>query len=209
MNDSNIKYDADSPLQATRITDLLGKKSVRATFRLHPTAVELMSILAAQLGIKQKSLFDYLMEDQDALQAIAESPPPDTSVEEQRIQKTFVVSQRSLNVLDTIAKHFAASRNDLIERSIQRLLPILEKERIRQVKRAEAFARIASHFDQGKALVNDVKAMVGEDDALHQSLVSVMDAYGKAVVDMQKRVNKGKRVTEFPLDVLRQDQSKS
>ena len=206
MNDSNIKYDADSPLQATRITDLLGKKSVRATFRLHPTAVELMSILAAQLGIKQKSLFDYLMEDQDALQAIAESPPPDTSVEEQRIQKTFVVSQRSLTVLDTIAKHFAASRNDLIERSIQRLLPILEKERVRQEKRTEALSRIASHFDRGKALANDVKAIVGKDDALYRSLVSVMDAYTKAVADMQKRVDKGKRVAEFPLDALKQEQ---
>jgi len=208
MNDSNVKNEADSPLQATRIADLLGKKSVRATFRLHPTAVELMSILAAQLGIKQKSLFDYLMEDQDALQAIAESRPPDTSAEEQRIQKTFVVSQRSLTVLDTIAKHFAASRNDLIERSIQRLLPILEKEHIRQQQRTEALTRIASHFNQGEALANDVKAMVGEDDALYQSLVSVMDAYGKALADMQKRVDKGKRIAEFPLDALRRDQAK-
>jgi len=205
MNEPNNKNQADSPLQATRIVDLLGKKSVRATFRLQPKAVELMRILAAQLGIKQKSLFDYLMEDQDALQSIAKSRLPDASVEEQRIQKTFVVSQRSLTVLDTIAKHFAASRNDLIERSIQRLLPILEKERIRQQQRTEALARIANHFEQGKALVNDVKAVVGKDDALYQSLVRVMEAYGKAVADMQKRVDKGKRVAEFPLDALTRD----
>ena len=205
MNDSINKNAADAPLQATRIADLLGKKSVRATFRLHPMAIELMSVLASQLGIKQKSLFDYLMEDKDALHAIAGSPPSDTAVNEQRIQKTFVVSQRALAALDTVAKHFAASRNDLIEWSIQRLLPIFEKERIRQQQRIEALSRIASHFDQGKELVGDVKAMVGEDDALYQSLVGVMETYQKAVDDMQNRVDKGKRISEFPLDALRKD----
>ncbi len=208
MNDLINENETDAPLQSTRIADLLGKKSVRATFRLHPTAVELLSILATQLGIKQKSLFDYLMEDKDALHAIAESRPPDISAKEQRIQKTFVVSQRSLAALDTVAKHFAASRNDLIERSIQRLLPIFEKERIRQQQRTGALSRIAIHFDQGEALMGDVKAMVGEDDALYQSLVSVMDTYGKALDDMQKRVDKGKRVSEFTLDVLSRDQPK-
>jgi hypothetical protein len=111
----------------------------------------------------------------------------------------------SLAALDTVAKHFAASRNDLIERSIQRLLPIFEKERIRQQQCTEALSRIASHFDQGKELVGDVKAMVGEDDALYQSLVSVMETYEKVVDDMQNRVDKGKRISEFPLDALRRD----
>ena len=60
MNETIHKNEADAPLQSTGIADLLGKKSVRATFRLHPTAVELTSILAAQLGIKQKSLFGEL-----------------------------------------------------------------------------------------------------------------------------------------------------
>jgi hypothetical protein len=208
MNDSTPNHQAEAPLQATRIADLLGKKSVRATFRLHPTAVELMSILAAQLGIKQKSLFDYLMEDRDALHAMAASRPPDAASKEQRIQKTFVVSQQSLATLDAVAKQAAASRNDLIERSIHRLLPIIEKERIRQQQRTEALAKVAVHFKQGKNLVDDVKTMVGEDDAIYQSLGSIMNAYEKAVDDMQERVDKGKRVTEFPLDALNRDQPK-
>ena len=208
MNDTTHKYEADPSLQSTRIADLLGKKSVRATFRLHPTAVELISILAAQLGIKQKSLFDYLMEDEDALHAIAESRPSDTAVKAQRVQKTFVVSQRSLAALDKVAQHSAASRNDLIERSVQRLLPILEKERVRQQQRTAALDQITNHFKQGKALVDDVQAVVGEDDTLYQSLDSVMDAYGKVVAEIQKLVDKGKRVSEFPLDALRRDQTK-
>jgi hypothetical protein len=205
MNESINKNGTDSPLQSAGIKDLMGKKSVRATFRLHPAAVELMSILAAQLGIKQKSLFDYLMEDSDALHAVAESRPPDTAAKEQRIQKTFVVSQRSLTALDTVVKNSAASRSDLIEKSIQRLLPVLEKERIRQQRRTRALSQIVSHFKQGKALADNVKEMVGKEDMVYQSLVRVMDAYGKAVADIRKRVEKGKRVSEFPLDALGSD----
>lgn len=204
MNETTNQKRPDAPLQSTGIADLLGKKSVRATFRLHPTAVELMSILAAQLGIKQKSLFDYLMEDTDALHAAAESQPPDTAVKEQRIQKTFVISQRSLTALDTVAKHAAASRNDLIEKSIQRLLPVLKKERLKQRQRTRAMSRIVGHFKQGKVLMDDVKAMVGEDDALCQSLIRVMDAYEKAVADIRERVDKGNRISEFSLDALKQ-----
>jgi len=204
MKESINQNRPDAPLQATGIADLMGKKSVRATFRLHPTAVELMSILAAQLGIKQKSLFDYLMEDTDALHAVAESQSPDTAVKEQRIQKTFVISQRSLTALDTVAKHAAASRNDLIEKSIQRLLPVLEKERLRQRQRTRALSRISGHFKQGKVLMDDVKAMVGEDDTLYQSLVRVMDAYKKAVAEIRERVDKGNRISEFSLDALKE-----
>jgi hypothetical protein len=139
------------------------------------------------------------------LHAIAESRPPDTTVREQRIQKTFVVSQRSLTALDTVAKRSAATRNDLIERSIQRLLPILEKERIRQQQRTEALSLIAAHFSQGKALVDNVRALVGDDDSIYRSLANVMEAYAKAVAKVQSRVDRGKRVCEFPMDALRRD----
>ena len=97
MNHSINNVDTEAPLQSTRMADLLEKKSVRATCRLHPTAVELMSVLAAQLGVKQKSLFDYLMEDEDALHAMAASQPADTSVKEQRIQNVNGVSRRCLD----------------------------------------------------------------------------------------------------------------
>ncbi len=207
MSEAKNKKKIGAPLQSTGIADLLGKKSVRATFRLHPTAVELMSILVAQLGIKQKSLFDYLLEDRDALNAIAKSLPLDTAVKQQRIQKTFVVSQRSLAALDKVAKNAAASRNDLIERSIQRLLPVLEKERIRQQQRTVALDQITHHFNRGNALVEDVKAMVGEDDTLCKSLVSVMEAYGKAVAEFQRLVDRGERLSELSLDELDRGQS--
>ena len=206
MSESSIDNKNGVPPQLTEIADLLGKKSVRVTFKLHPAAIELLSALASQLGIKQKSLFDYLMEDEDALRAMAESSPPDTSLKEQRIQKTYVVSQRSLVTLETVSQRSPASRDDLIERSIQRLLPILEKERTRQRKRAAALAKIANHFKQSNALLDEIKQLVGEEDVIVQSLFTVISAYAKAYTEIEKRVEQGKRLSEFPIDVLQGDQ---
>jgi len=41
---------------------LRGRQSVRATFRLPTEMVSLLSIAASHLGLKQKSLFDQLVE---------------------------------------------------------------------------------------------------------------------------------------------------
>ncbi len=50
---------------------LRGRQSVRATFKLSSGCIEAISIVAAQLGIKQKSLFDHLAQDSDSLNAFA------------------------------------------------------------------------------------------------------------------------------------------
>ena len=55
----------------TSSADLRGKQSVRATFKLSARAIEAMSIVAVHLGIKQKSLFDHLIEDMQSLKLIA------------------------------------------------------------------------------------------------------------------------------------------
>jgi len=207
MNDSTSENGNDRSTQLTGMDDLLGKKSVRATFKLHPTAIELLSIIASQLGLKQKSLFDYLMEDQDALHAMAASMPPDKALTGQRIQKTFVVSQRSLDALEDATKDANASREDLIERSIQRLLPVLEKEQRRQRLRSEALVMIDKHFKQGKTLADNVKEMVGEEDTLYQSLTAAMLVYAKSYDEMKNLVDKGKRMSQFSIDAIKPDQT--
>ena len=49
---------------------LKGKQSVRATFRLSGGCIEAISIVANQMGIKQKSLFDHLVEDIKTLESL-------------------------------------------------------------------------------------------------------------------------------------------
>ena len=55
----------------TSTSELKARQSVRATFRLSEGCIDAISIVATQLGIKQKSLFDHLAEDIDSLKSIA------------------------------------------------------------------------------------------------------------------------------------------
>ena len=56
--------------------ELKGRQSVRATFRLSERAIDAISIVAVHLGIKQKSLFDHLMEDISSMNLIARNRCP-------------------------------------------------------------------------------------------------------------------------------------
>ena len=66
------KKNTDKLPPQPSFADLRGKQSVRATFKLSEKAISAISVLSEQLGIKQKSLFDHLMQDMEALNLIAE-----------------------------------------------------------------------------------------------------------------------------------------
>ena len=70
QNDKNEQTKGIS-LPKTFTSDLRGRQSVRATFKLSEGCIEAISIVAAHLGIKQKSLFDHLVEDARFLTSIA------------------------------------------------------------------------------------------------------------------------------------------
>ena len=57
----NKDYQRDTDISVPRPTtlELRGRQSVRATFRLSEACIDAISILSAQLGIKQKSIFDH------------------------------------------------------------------------------------------------------------------------------------------------------
>ena len=51
--------------------DLRGKQSVRATFKLTKKAIDSLGVVALHMGIKQKSLFDHIIEDTSTLKELA------------------------------------------------------------------------------------------------------------------------------------------
>ena len=152
MENNSKKSKTEFILPQTSAADLIGKQSVRATFRLSSECINAISILSAQLGIKQKSLFDHLMEDADSLASIAREAESAISNREDRTQKTFVISRKSLSLLDKISNQFNSSRDDLVEYSVRRLLPIIAKERKKQNKRERLSLKIAEHLSDGIAL---------------------------------------------------------
>lgn len=181
-------------------SDLVERKSVRATFRLSPEFIEALSILSSQLGLKQKSLFDHLLQDTDSLLAIARSNPKENIEKRSRIQKTFVISKKSLSSLEQILDEVEASRDDLVEYAIQRLSPILLKEREQQKKRENAFSKIATHFEHSVELLSEIEKTVGENDPLYQSLTAVIGAYRNAFENMLDLVEQGKRISAMRME---------
>ena len=53
------QIDMSISVSKSSALDLRGRQSVRATFRLSEDCIDAISILSAQLGIKQKSVFDH------------------------------------------------------------------------------------------------------------------------------------------------------
>lgn len=207
MNKAKLEDRNDKLSPSNNFEDLLGKKSVKATFRLRPEIISVLSILSTQLGIKQKSLFDYLMEDVNALHAIARTSVPGRFDKAKRIRKTLVLSQKSLSALKVAAEQSSTSLDDIVELLIQRLLPVFEKERRRQGKREKALVKIKEHFSQGKPLMHEIKRLVGKEDSLYQLFQGAMRSYAKAFAIIETFVDKGTRIADFPIESLQRDDS--
>jgi hypothetical protein len=177
--------------------DLRGRQSVRATFRLSEACIEAISILAAQLGIKQKSVFDHLMEDVQILKNMANELENTEFDRHARIQKTFVISRRSLSFLDMISSEYGAPRDALVEYSVRRLLPIIANERKKHEKRKVILAEISNHFEKGRRLLSKAEEMLGSDDPIVNKLRTAMTVYENVSDDIAGFIERGKIIEKF------------
>ena len=177
--------------------DLRGRQSVRATFKLSPRAIDVLSIVAAQLGIKQKSLFDHLIEDVQSLNLIANEIEDEAFGALERIQKTFVVSRRTLSCLEQTSRQFNAPRDALVEYSIQRLLPVIAKERERHRKRKEVLNDINTHLEQGLKILQKARSLLGEEDPVFARFESAMHGLVNAQAHIDDFVKRGSVIEDF------------
>ena len=177
--------------------DLRGRQSVRATFKLSARAIDVLSIVAAQLGIKQKSLFDHLIEDVQSLNVIANEIEEDVFDTLDRVQKTFVISRRTLSCLEQTSRQFNAPRDALVEYSIQRLLPVIAKERERHSKRKEILNDINAHLAQGLKILQKAQSLLGEDDPVCYRLETAMQSLLNSQSHIENYVKRGSVIEDF------------
>ena len=194
------QWDIELSLSNPSSLDLRGRQSVRATFRLSEACIDAITVLSAQLGIKQKSVFDHLMEDAQILKDMARELENIELDPHERIQKTFVISRRSLSFLDSISNEYDAPRDALVEYSVRRLLPIIAKERKRHEKRKELLAEISNHFAEGEKVLSKADEMLGTDDPVVNKLETAMSVYKNAFDDIAKFIDRGKIIEEFQLE---------
>jgi len=179
------------------IDELKGRQSVRATFRLPKQAIELLSVIASQLGIKQKSLFDQLVEDMSVLGRIAQEAQHYAPGETERRQKTFVISRNSLVALDYIAQQQRIPRDVLVEFSIRRLLPVIESELKKHEKRKILLREMQNYLQQGQKILQKAETLLGRDDQLCQMIEHQVDLCERNTALLSGMVEKGKPMEEW------------
>ena len=199
-NTKSNQDDKKTPALEFTAMDLRGRQSVRATFRLSEACIDAISILATQLGIKQKSVFDHLMEDDQILRDMASQLRNNKLDRNGRVQKTFVISRRSLTDLDKVSREYNASRDALVEHSIRRLLPIIAKERKKHQKRKELWTDISNHFLEGERLKSMAEDRLGPNDPIVARLNGAISTYKSAVGEMADFIERGKIIEEFNLE---------
>ncbi len=156
-----------------------------------------MNIVSIHLGIKQKSLFDHLMEDAESLRMIARGIQAKEFKRRKSVQKTYVLSRKTLSSLDRASKSFNAPRDALVEYSIERLLPVIVKEKERHLKRKKVLADLAGHLQETMKLLNNTSALLGEDDPVYDRMETAVSAVESAYKDIDAFVEKGKVIENF------------
>ena len=196
MANDRKEFD-ELPLPEPSSSDLRGRQSVRATFKLSERAIEALSIVSVHLGIKQKSLFDHLIEDADSLSLIAQELKSFNFTRLNRVQKTFVLSRKTLLCLERAAREFEAPRDALVEYSIQRLLPVIIKEREKHLRRKEVLQDLGEYLEQGEKLLKKTKQRLGKDDPVYDKMNAAFSAWVNAYRHIDHYVEKGKIIEGF------------
>jgi hypothetical protein len=196
-NGKNEQPDVSEQVTGLSADALRGRQSVRATFKLPSQVIELLSVAANQLGLKQKSLFDQLVEDRDVLERVALGAGRYQPVQAPRQQKTYVVSRNSLVSLDAVAKVHGLPRDLLVEISIQRLLAVISAEQEKQRNRKYILDEMDGLLEQGGALLAKTQHMLGADDRATRQLALVLTQLRASVADLAEQIEQGRAIEGY------------
>ncbi len=176
--------------------DLRGRQSVRTTFKLSERSIDALSILAGQLGIKQKSLFDHLIEDTQALRMIA-SEFANVGHAAQRVAKTYVISRKTLESLERVSEQYNTPRDALVEYSIERILPLLVREKEKHIKRKILVEELQEYLHRGTALLTRAENDLGSDDPVFLEILTMIRSVNSCCRELDQCVTRGAKIEKF------------
>ncbi|MCL1981382.1 MAG: hypothetical protein FWG62_09965 [Proteobacteria bacterium] len=198
MSEKNDPSEQNNEAMTGLSADTLrGRQSVRATFKLPLPVIELLSVAAGQLGLKQKSLFDQLVEDRAILEQLATGVSSYQPVQAQRQQKTYVVSRNSLLALDYVAKIHKLPRDLLVEISILRLMPVLSAEQEKQHGRERLLNELEIWLEQGQIVLGNTRHRLDEDDPAMRRLKALIAQLSADVAELADQVEQGRILERY------------
>ncbi len=176
--------------------ELLGRQSVRTTFKLTERSIDAMSVLANQLGIKQKSLFDHLIDDDSVMKMIAEESTQ-YEIPEQRVAKTYVISRRTLQNLEKISSRYQTPRDALVELSIERILPLITEEKKKHKQRKMILQKLYKMVDEGEEIFDMANESLDKDDPVYRRIYQMVKTVRNCCDDVETFVERGRKIEEF------------
>ena len=204
MANKSNKIEA-STVTLPRMTTLAlkGKQSVRTSFKLSEGCIQAINIVATQLGIKHRSLFDYLVEDTESLEALANEIVKIEPSKNKGSQKSFIVSRDTLKAIDSLCEKLNISRDTLIELSVKRLLPIIEKEMKSHSKRKELFELVDKQYQESRKVLDLIKKGVGTEDPAYKAYQDTVAACKQVKKQFKDILSKGRVIEDFDPEALK------
>lgn len=187
----------NDPFAGPSMFDLRGKQSVRATFKLSQKAIDAIGLVAIHMGIKQKSLFDHIIEDHTALDELARTIRIRQFKKIPRRQKTFVLSRKTIEALTAISETYNMPRDALVEYSIKKLETVIQAEKLRHEERKKLAMKMAAHFDAARKLYQEAAEVLGEDDPFSRRLERAAQTLDRTQEEVDEFLEKSKVLEDF------------
>jgi hypothetical protein len=187
----------EDPFLGPAMFDLRGKQSVRATFKLSQKAIDSIGLVAIHMGIKQKSLFDHIIEDMAALSDVAKTIRIRQFKKIPRRQKTFVLSRKTIDALSAISETYGMPRDALVEYSIKKLESVITAEKLRHKERKKLYRQMADHFLEGEGLLEQATEILGVDDPFCQRFEKAVAMAAKTSEEIREFLEKSKVLEDF------------
>ena len=184
-------------LSETYSADLRGRQSVRTTFKLTPRSIDALSLLAGQLGIKQKSIFDHLVDDTRTLQALAREIEKREAIKEERVPKTYVISRKTLESLEQVCKRYQTPRDALVEFCIERIMPLIKEEKKKHQDRQKLQEKLATFLENSRQLLEEADKVLDRDDPVFEHVYQMARSAQTGCDEINEIIEKGKRLEEF------------
>lgn len=168
--------------------ELRAKQSVRTTFRLTEKTINLLKVAAKHLGIKQKTLLDQLLEDEKALNLLADDAITHARNENKCRPKTLVLSQKALDLIEKISYSYDIPRNFLIELSVARLASYVDSLAQTHAKRRAFWEELDQYTTQLVDMDRKAGKMLQDDDVFRVKLSNLSEKTVKHVEEIKKTV---------------------
>jgi hypothetical protein len=168
--------------------ELKAKQSVRTTFKLPEKTINLLKVSAKHLGIKQKTLLDQLLEDDKALELLADDAVTHSRNDSDCRPKTFVLSKKALDQIEDVSCSYEVPRDFLVELSVSRLASYVDSLAETHDKRRTLMKELDRCRDQLEELSSKAHTTLKEDDVFLAKVENLTKRTRKHIGEISRTV---------------------